>query len=400
MNTIKKNHNYTIQVWFIYALTMFLLLVILDVLFSKSLLYINLKFDIHPYIKHPVYDHTYKENKRIKLKEEAAGQEYNFTVYTNSLGFKDSNINEIALKSKKHRILFIGDSFTEGVYLNYEKTFVGIIDSALSEKNIETLNAGIASYAPSVYWRKIKYLIEDLDLTFNEVFVYLDLTDAYDENFHYETKEDNTIGRKRYKDTRKFSSIEKIKIFFKKNTTVTYFILNIIQELATPTDNKIFKIEDNKITDLNGKELDINNNKWAGILDKNSIYAKWAVDSVQYSIWGKNGNKKCLFYMEKLHSLLKKNNIKLSIAVFPWPDNIWYEDLNSIHVKLWSDWAEHNNIDFINHFPSIIKTKITDLEKIKLLEKYYILGDPHFNANGNRLIATDFLDYFYRGHKF
>ena len=104
--------------------------------------------------------------------------------------------------------------------------------------------------------------------------------------------------------------------------------------------------------------------------------------------------------MEKLHSLLKKNNIKLSIAVFPWPDNIWYEDLNSIHVKLWSDWAENNNIDFINHFPSIVKTKITDLDKIKLLEKYYIPGDPHFNANGNRLIATDFLDYFNQRDKF
>src|SRR5581483_10233058 len=34
---------------------------------------------------------------------------------TNSLGFRDERVREVPLKSDKHRILFIGDSFTEGI---------------------------------------------------------------------------------------------------------------------------------------------------------------------------------------------------------------------------------------------------------------------------------------------
>ena len=33
--------------------------------------------------------------------------------------------------SDKYRILFIGDSYTEGVGVEYKDTFVGLIDSAL-----------------------------------------------------------------------------------------------------------------------------------------------------------------------------------------------------------------------------------------------------------------------------
>ena len=39
------------------------------------------------------------------------------------------------------RIMFIGDSFTEGIMLDWEDTFVGIISDSLKNKNVEVLNA-------------------------------------------------------------------------------------------------------------------------------------------------------------------------------------------------------------------------------------------------------------------
>ena len=75
----------------------------------------------------------------------------------------------------------MGDSFTEGGLLDYTDTFVGRIDSDLGEKKIEVLNAGVSSYSPIIYWRKIKYLIEDMKLKFDEVVVFIDISDPYDE---------------------------------------------------------------------------------------------------------------------------------------------------------------------------------------------------------------------------
>ena len=93
-------------------------------------------------VKHDVYHHTFKKSMT------EIGPEY--SIYSNSLGFKDASPREIDLESTNHRILFIGDSFTEGVTLNYEDTFVGIIDSKLIDKQIEVLNAGRSSYSPII----------------------------------------------------------------------------------------------------------------------------------------------------------------------------------------------------------------------------------------------------------
>ena len=69
----------------------------------------------------------------------------------------------------------MGDSFTEGIRLNYEDTFVGLIEKELNKKNIEVLNGGRESYSPIIYWRKIKYLIEELGLDFDEVVLFIDI---------------------------------------------------------------------------------------------------------------------------------------------------------------------------------------------------------------------------------
>ena len=68
----------------------------------------------------------------------------------------------------------------------------------------EVLNAGVGSYSPIIYWRKIKYLIEDVGLRFDEVVVYIDISDAQDEASYYELSDDGNErvvyrkGQKRY----------------------------------------------------------------------------------------------------------------------------------------------------------------------------------------------------------
>ena len=117
--------------------TVLIFSLILDFLLTNAIQLIE-KDEIKIRVKHPVYHHTFKKNS--KSTEPYRGNKYTFfgghkiTIFTNSLGFKGKSIREVPLKSDNHRILFIGDSFTEGVSLDYEDTFVGFIDLALQKK--------------------------------------------------------------------------------------------------------------------------------------------------------------------------------------------------------------------------------------------------------------------------
>ena len=92
---------------------------------------------------HPYYHHDLLPNRS----EKNIWGDKIFDVYTNSLGFKDNSIREVQLEPQKKRFLFIGDSYTEGVGMTWEESFVGILDNSLP--NIEILNAGVVSYCPN-----------------------------------------------------------------------------------------------------------------------------------------------------------------------------------------------------------------------------------------------------------
>jgi hypothetical protein len=80
------------------------------------------------------------------------------------------------------KIFFIGDSFTESPGVPYEQSFVGLFAQAFPA--LDVLNAGVSSYAPSVYYEKLKYLL-DAGLKFDEAVVYIDISDIQDEGVFY-----------------------------------------------------------------------------------------------------------------------------------------------------------------------------------------------------------------------
>ena len=81
--------------------------------------------------------------------------------------------------------------------MEYQNTFVGIISEQLSREKIEILNASVISYSPIIYWRKIKYLIDDIGLKFDELVVFIDISDIEDEALRYKLSENNTVSNLR-----------------------------------------------------------------------------------------------------------------------------------------------------------------------------------------------------------
>ncbi len=127
-------------------------------------------------VRHAFYHHTLKTY--FQGNPQWGGESY--ALYTNSLGFRDGETREVALSGNRHRIVIIGDSFVEGIGCPYQETFAGIADRKL-DGTVEILNAGVVSYSPKLFYLKIKYLIDEIGLRFDELFVFIDISDIQDE---------------------------------------------------------------------------------------------------------------------------------------------------------------------------------------------------------------------------
>jgi hypothetical protein len=116
----------------------------------------------------------------------------------------------------------------------------------------------------------------------------------------------------------------------------------------------------------------------------------WTVDQRIFEDWGNEGLKSMTIYMDKLLALLRKNNIKLTVAVYPHPQQIIRNDLESIQVTHWKSWSKENDVGFINYFPMFFENGKHSEE---IIRSYFIKGDVHWNEAGHRLIAEEFLAY-------
>ena len=75
----------------------------------------------------------------------------------------------------KKRVIVIGDSFAEGQGIVFEKSFAGLLKEQLKPNGTEVLNAAVSSYAPSVMYAKLKYLVETVGLEFDHVLAFIDV---------------------------------------------------------------------------------------------------------------------------------------------------------------------------------------------------------------------------------
>ena len=126
-------------------------------------------------VKNKYFHHTLKPNIEI----ESTWGAVKYLVCTNKFGFRKNCNKKENLKNKK--LILIGDSFTEGVGLNYKDTFAGMLDQS---SKYEIINMGVTSYSPIIYFNKIKYYI-DRGLKADHVIIFVDISDIDDEANYY-----------------------------------------------------------------------------------------------------------------------------------------------------------------------------------------------------------------------
>ncbi len=259
----------------------------------------------------------------------------------------------------------MGDSFTYGVGLPYEKTFICLLESELAPRGVEILNAAVVSYSPAIYWKKTQDLLDRVGLRFVHLVVFLDISDIQDEAEFYDTDEERVLWIR--------GSTPAVREFLYEYTTILRNLWEVAEESyawATKDPDSLRTEEDRRYA----------TNEYRGL---------WTVDKGAYEDYGAPGILKAKKHMDRLHDLLKRHRIDMTLAVYPWPTQILHHDRDSIQVKIWREWAAGRSVRFIDLFPDFIPGAEDPREVIR---RYFIPGDLHWNEEGHRLVARRFLE--------
>ena len=350
----------------IILLTTFSITLFIDFFFGKLILnkldpYLS-KTDFYQRlirIDHKFYHHTLKEN--VKYYKAKSFNKYH-TLCTDNHGFKYKCETK---RSKKFDVGFLGDSFVEGVALDYEKTFVGLFEK---NKNLSVANLGVTSYAPNIYLSKMKYLLDN-NYKFKHLVVFIDISDLYDDNTFYKLNDDFSVSEKNAKE----KNLKRRK-FLRYNFPLTNYYMFVI-----------------KMNIRLNKDVPPLNSKQPAFSKKATLKSKWTYqDGDKIEGYDESISKtqfEMIKSMNKLYDLLKKNDIKLSLAVYPWPQQLQNKDFNSKHVRMWRDFCQRKCENFVNFFPFFLK-EVENNSFIEVFSKYYFWNDIHFNEEGNKVIAN------------
>jgi hypothetical protein len=334
--------------------------------------------------RHYYYHHGLLPNQK------ALASWYNipYSMFTNSLGFRDSEIRTVPLKSAKRRILFMGDSHTEGIGMKFSDTFTGQLSTYIDTSQIEILNAAAVSYSPRIYYLKTNYLIENTGISFDELFVFIDISDIQNE-IVYERFQPEIPGR-----VRKFLFSFRNRVLNKSFTLHTLADLNQKRQTARFLE-KADLFDSYRENGKNIDALDLYASFFSGF-DDNTLLANPRFHGV--SGWLNDENFKELANkglelgednMQKLCELCRKNGIKMTISVHPWQEQIALMEPEDMYVKFWKDFAEKNGIGFINFYPVFINPPISAV----MGTDFFIPGDNHWNKNGHWLVAKELNKY-------
>ena len=298
---------------------------------------------------------------------------YSAKYFSNSMGLRDEKIRSVSLVADHPRIIFIGDSFTEGGPIQWEKTFVGRISGALKSQGVEVLNAGVASYCPTTERVKLRYLLRTQGLKVDRVVLCLDISDLKDE-FYYEEGADGKVQQVAYgpfrEKAKKLHRADAICDWLEIRVEKNFVILGAI-------------IRNSRLTWRRHASS-------TGVVEYDAI-PDWAYNWPDYrgpyEELVEKGLARTKSEMTLLAQELKKLGVPLTLVVYPWPQQVKAGTRPSRCETEWSRWAQENNAQFISLFPVFVNQESAE----QVIRKYYWKNDAHWNEEGHRLVADALL---------
>jgi len=296
----------------------------------------------------PILHHVHPKNYEF-ASYDTNGEYGGHKIYYDKNGSSSLNPNKkIKIKNNKCRIAFLGDSFTEAGQVDYEESFVGILDK---NSNCVVKNFGVSSYSPIIYllqWNIIKDTFKP-----THVFVQLYSNDiAGDKKYYLISEKDNN------------GNVVAVpgngNDWFTKQLRKSYlvrFIRKMQLKLKWMFENP------------SSEQLQI----VSGMVEENPDISK--LSSYTINLLNKN---------------IKSSGVKFILTVVP-------SKYKSVNKKYSNDDVEFS--DKWKAFAS--KYEINFLDLTNNFEKYSMNGfklfyeiDIHFNKNGHKLVAKAIMEKF------
>lgn len=285
---------------------------------------------------------------------------------TDNMGLRIGK-NSPKKNSEKKNIFIFGDSFTYGVGIDYDKTYVGLLEN--DNKNFNFYNFSVGSYSPSVHLYKLKKILSK-NIFPEKIILFLDFTDVldevnrweYDENLNLvNLKSDNLYQRSLRK--KKFT-----KRNFKIMTNISSYINYNLRNVREKTKIK-FQNERKIKTSIQGSFT----YKDKEMLDKR--------------FWKENtfdeGIATLKLRLTEISKISKKNDFEFFIVIYPWAETLefgqekfnWSKFVHQLCLKI--------NCKVVDAIPEFEKYKE---QNINWSTDLYFLNDEHFNEDGAYLI--------------
>ena len=320
----------------------------------------------------PYYHHDFLPNQNA----ETRWGDRRYRVFTNSLGFRDGTVRDVPPVSKQRRILLIGDSYIEGMGVPYEDSVAGILGESMKANATEVLNAAAVSYSPKLYFLKSRYLIEQRHLAFDELYVFIDISDPHDEIIYKYWEPGGGAFA---------SCLRVLDKFFQRHSFLYGFWATRRRLNRKEAINNAFPAESSADARFWVQDL----KEYLRRADPEKDRFLWPNKQSALDEWGREGLSLCERYMTELQKLCAQHGIRLTIVIYPSPYQLPGNNLAGIPVTFWRAFAEERGIGFLNLFPSFIGSGPPQT----VYARFFIQGDGHWNEAGNRHVAEAVLQH-------
>jgi hypothetical protein len=249
-------------------------------------------------------------------------------------------------------IFVIGDSFVEAVGASYEQSFAGLMACDAARQQNAVWNLGVSSYSPIIYWRKVQAAAGKIGRKPSEVYVFLDLSDIEDEaNVYREGPDGKVLFKSKPEPSRENWDVDP-KQWLVRHFTTARLIYDTYVSASFTWDRSV------------GHDR-----------------GRWPFDQKLLESWGWRGLEIAGANLDKLVGLCRDWQCRVTLVVYPWPDNVVARDRDSLQVRHWRDWSAARGVRFVDAFAPFFEEPAD-----ATLRRYYIEGDVHFTSAGNRLI--------------
>jgi len=352
--------------------TTVIIFLLMDIIFSNTIIKDIIKKDCLRYIKYTSDEknyYSYDLEKNCRAYETKKTMK-TYKVFTDNNGFRVSGKNKVNKKDKDNSVIFLGDSFTYGIGLNYEDSIAGILEKKNINYNI--FNLGVPGYSPSILKYKLQKVLK-AGFKPKKIFYLMDLTDVHDDANRWtkihETKHPVILDKTIHKE------IEKV-FTFKKNFKMTRLLIYNL--------NKSFRNIRKEINKKSFEESDktIGKTQWGS-------FTHISKDKLDKDFWSPNdfnsGISNIKTNVKLISNMASEIKSEFYIVIYPWAETLEYGE----KYFNWQNFSKE-----LCSFSTCTKliSAFSEFSKIKQnfiywKKEIYFLQDIHLNANGNRILA-------------